>query len=561
METDKPLLIETGSGFTVRYKGRYLYSSQRPRELIEKRVDGFELEDRTLYIVPSIGLGYGLDILERKCPASSHVLCIEIDEILMKLYLEKGPVGLPDTDRLSVIRTGNPLEVVRYIRRLGTYRFRRVRMLSCSGGYHLYAETYKEMVRLLEEEITTYWKNKMTLLYMAPLWIRHIFYNLVRLHAKPDITVLRDISSLAVDLPVLVIGAGPSLDGTIETIKRIRKRVVLVAVDTAYGALCEHAITPDFIVILESQIANLKDFVTHRDPGIPVICDVTAHPATLRFFNGPLYLFSSSFFPVRLLDRLKAACFLPTQIPALGSVGGAALYVAMRMTDGPVLVTGLDFGYSDGRTHAKGTPYPLLLNNHTTRFTPLEQLVYGGILKRPLVDVAAKGGGRLLSDLVLRSYALEVTYITAGKTNIFDIGKTGMNIGLPLLKDDGEIDRVLFSPRGEGKTDRPESGVRGGRVHQGPQSVCLFLADEKACLDRAEKLLTARLESLIECERDFSHEERDILDAIDYAWLHFPDPLPLPVAEKGFLFRLLVSVRYYNRLMDRALLLLEKNMA
>jgi hypothetical protein len=545
MDADKPLLVDTGRGFTVRYKGRYLYSSLQPTDLIEKRIKRFDLGERTLFFIPSIGLGYGLQTLCRKCPESSHILCVEIDETLMKFSLNQKIVSLPDNDRLTVVRTGSPVEVVRIVKKLGTHRFRRVEMYTLSGGYHLYTDKYRQMVHLIEDEITNYWKNKITLVHMAPLWIKNIFYNLL-LFPK-----ILDIAMLKTRLPILVIGAGPSLEGNIATIKRIRKKVLIIAVDTAYSALCAYSIKPDFIFILESQVANLQDFVTYRDPAIPIICDITAHPPTVRLFKGEIYLFSSRFYPIRLLDRLKKEGLLPTQIPALGSVGVAALYTAMHMTERPVFVTGLDFSYPGGRTYARGTPFPRFLSINSTRFLPLEHLIYRSIHRRPLVDVEGKQGSLLLSDLVLRSYAQEVKYIVEGKENVYDIGKEGMDIGIKHPGDDRSIDRILCECGEKDKLMTGDYEKKGCYRSCSLKKIKEFLLNEKKYLEQAEMLIKDILEANTINRDGFTDEERHILAYIDYVYLHFPDQQPLPALNKGFLFRVLVSIRYYKKLIDK----------
>jgi hypothetical protein len=545
MKKEKPLLVDTGKGFTVRYKGRYLYSSIKPTDLIEKRVEHIVLRERTLFFIPSIGLGYGLHSLCMKCPESSHILCVEIDETLMRFSLKQNVAALPASDRLTMVRTGSPVEVVRAVKKIGTHRFRRVEMCSLSGGYHLYPEAYRKMLHLIEEEITNYWKNKITLVHMAPLWIKNIFLNLMFSRNTYDIAMLKT------QFPILVVGAGPSLEDSIATIRRIRKKVILITVDTAYSALCAHSIIPDYIFILESQIANLQDFIARRDPDIPILCDITAHPATIRLFKGDMYFFSSIFYPIRLLERIKKAGLLPAQIPALGSVGVAALYISMYMTEGPVLVTGLDFSYPGGRTHARGTPFPCLLSFTSSRLLPLEHLMYRSIRKRPLVTMSGKQGVSLSSDLVLRSYAQEVKYLVEGKENIYDIGKEGIDIGIQPLLDDQSIDRILCEGEKKIKTMSGGEGEKGCNNSCSPEKRQEFLMNEKKYLEQAEMLITNILETNTINREDFTEEEQGVLDCIDYVYLHFPDHKPLPVLNKGFLFRVLVSISHYKKLIDK----------
>ncbi len=88
MSFSEPVLIDTGRGFTVKYKKKYLYSSVDPLRTIEKRIHGLEIREQTLYYVPSLGLGYGLEDLLSRLPASCHILCVESDQPLMGLAVK-----------------------------------------------------------------------------------------------------------------------------------------------------------------------------------------------------------------------------------------------------------------------------------------------------------------------------------------------------------------------------------------------------------------------------------------------------------------------------------------
>ncbi|HUV07723.1 MAG TPA: 6-hydroxymethylpterin diphosphokinase MptE-like protein, partial [Spirochaetia bacterium] len=319
MDSDEPLLIDTGRGFTVKYKNRYLYSSVDPVRSIEERIRSLEFGDETLVFVPSLGLGYGLRDLLARLPGSCHILCVEVDQRLMALALKRNPVPLPLSPRLTVVRSESDEQIVSVLHSLGVDRFRRVLTVRLSGGYYLNRGTYDSFARCLEEEVHTFWKNKMTLFHMGELWIRNILQNLDQIRRSSDIT------SLGTALPVLVTGAGPSLEENLGLIRKIRERVVVLTVDTALSVLEGGGIKPDIILALEAQIANLQDFIGHTSSGVPLLCDISCSPSVVRLFAESSFFFSSSFYPLELFSRMKAAGLLPEPIPPLGSVGVAAV--------------------------------------------------------------------------------------------------------------------------------------------------------------------------------------------------------------------------------------------
>jgi hypothetical protein len=103
MEDDKPLLIDTGRGFTVKYKGKFLYSSYAPLENTLKQVTSFSCIDRTLVFVPSFGLGYGLAELLGRTGDKVHGLCVEADKTWMDFVKDQARARGPDHPRFTLM--------------------------------------------------------------------------------------------------------------------------------------------------------------------------------------------------------------------------------------------------------------------------------------------------------------------------------------------------------------------------------------------------------------------------------------------------------------------------
>lgn len=552
MDSAGPVLVDTGSGYTIKYKGTYLYSSLKPEALVEKKVRRLSLKEKTLFIIPSFGLGYGLNTFLKNLPQSSHILCVEVDERLFSIALQKQAVTPPPDDRLTIVRTESVNELLKCIQKIGIWKFRRAEMHPLSRGFYLYKEKYKNMFHYIEQEIQQYWKNKMTFIHMAPLWLRNMFLNLSMLETCSD------IKTLAMDLPVIVTGAGPSLEESIGEIKKVRKKVVLVSVDTAFPCLFKQGLIPDFIFMLESQVVNLLDFVVCKNPGMPLICDITSHPGVIRLFKNKKYIFASRFSEIRLLDRLKDAGFLPTEFPALGSVGVAAVYAALHITRGPVFLAGLDFGYTKHMTHCKGTAHYQLLEEASSRFFPLEYLVYKSIKQRPLIRQKGKQGRIVLTDLILGSYAGQIPIIVDEREGVFDMGKYGLDLGVPgvdlmnifpgRIARDSPGGKDLYEKKGYEK----ESGYRSPQ----PGEIKNFLLKEKEYLYECKKLIMPLVKGKNLSTTGFPEKEYKALLDVDYTYLHFPDQAALPVCEQNFLFRTLISLKHYETVLDRALTLI-----
>jgi hypothetical protein len=532
MEPEPPRVWETGRGLTVRYGGRLLYSSVDPLRGVMQRLDSVvpkAVPPRTLVFVPSIGLGHGLAELVARTPPSSHVVCVETDQRLFAAACGLRPRLFPDHPRLTVVRGDDPAAVARMAHGLGMGRFRRVLIVPLSAAYDADRERYDRLADVLRDAVRVHWQNRMTLIRMGRLWVRNLIANLAALPRAADWTALRG------DGPILVAGAGPSLERRLAWIAANRERLRVLAVDTALPVLADAGLAPDIVFALEAQWANLEDFLGASLDACSLVADLTATPSLLR--RAPrLYLCASQFAPTALLTRLAAAGLSPAAIPPLGSVGVAALHLALRLTSGPVLAAGLDFAYSGGRTHARGAPAMRAALAASDRLAPADSAAASALLGRRLLRVADKRGEPTLSDVVLQGYAREAVRVaeTAGAAGrVTDLDAGGLDKG--------------GQPLAQGM---PEGWPRLARRAPEPApcwdrgAVALFVADERERLAAAaslvERLLAAPDGS---AASGLDPRAESLLREVDYLSLDFPDAAPIPSADPRYLRRLARAAR------------------
>jgi len=155
----------------------------------------------------------------------------------------------------------------------------------------------------------------------------------------------------------VIVGAGPSLDAAIETLHRIRDRVVLFSAGTGLRPLLRNGLVPDFHCELENgpqvvevcgeaaQYADLKQ--------VRLIASATVDPRVPSLFGETILFFRDSVSPTRIMSRgtwpLNAAA--PTCVNAALAAGAA-----LGFTD--FILMGTDCGTRPGMScHAEGTIY------------------------------------------------------------------------------------------------------------------------------------------------------------------------------------------------------------
>ncbi|MDR1869084.1 MAG: DUF115 domain-containing protein [Treponema sp.] len=494
--------------------GKTLLSGIDPVHRAERTADAVSVKDRTLYFCPSPLYGYGLErLLERietEAP-NSAVLCVEAEGELYELSEKNIPPSLAANKKFRITNICGGEGLCAFIRETwGARAFRRVETVRFTGGWQLYPELYDSLCEDIRREIAVDWSNALTLTKLGRLYIRNALRNLSLVPRFPS------ISNFSFgEASVLVLGAGPSLDETLDALaSRFKEKLSvpesrafkIICVDTCLGALKERNITPDLAVILESQHWNLRDFIGCRGWEVPAAFDLSALPESAEILGGEGFLFMTPWTPLRIFERLKTAGLLPAVIPPLGSVGLSAVEIARRVSRGKIICAGLDFSFTQDKYHAGGTPgHREKLNAHTR----LHGIMNAAAFNPASIAAESKSGFSVRTNPAMQNYRDLFEREFAGDPRLFDIEGSGLPLGIKTLSLDEALS--LLEKRG------------------------IFTAE----LHREEKpdLLTEKVQAFVDGEKKRLNELRDILtseaaayqrlsvliDECDYLWAHFPD--------------------------------------
>ncbi len=147
-------------------------------------------------------------------------------------------------------------------------------------------------------------------------------------------------------IPVISIGAGPSIADHIDELRALQDRCILVACDSVCPGLVKAGVIPHFVTPQErsrdqSQFVKCLEGTRAIFAGLPV-----CHPDTLKpFGDRAIYLHCMD----KLYDWLEPndnrRCFTGS------STGVLSFFVAASLTRGPVYLVGHDLAKEDGKTH------------------------------------------------------------------------------------------------------------------------------------------------------------------------------------------------------------------
>ncbi|MGI5102084.1 6-hydroxymethylpterin diphosphokinase MptE-like protein [Treponema vincentii] len=581
-EYEKPLPIPTSRGFSVLYRHKYLYSKYNPQAAVTAQIESLQIPDSALILCFSPVLGYGLKELMEKLPASSYMLALEYDQVLMRFSLDHCDFSPFAHQRFSYIRTDSIAEVLKKIESLPLFPFKKCLAVSCSGGVQLYQTFYDEVSLYADEVIARFWKNRITLMHLGRNYVHNTFRNLLSLArplarplagamtgspAKPTESLPAEFFAWGtpsdqnkfrlltgderIRKPLLVAGAGPSLDTARDFIIKNRNSFFLLAVDAAAAALLPD-IRPDAIVLVESQYWIDSAFIGLQKYGIPIFADLTASPRVLQASNGKVYFFCTEYARLRYLDRLYRT-LRPLILPPMGSVGLSAVYLALALTSPhlPVLHTGLDFAWQSGLTHAAGSsPVKKLFAEISRTESPYKLSLSTGMQR-----ISGKQGRSYWTNSVLSGYAELYRHTFSGNERIIDIGTEGcfLNNRQNGRVDAEQIERILADSDKRLTTDPNTQRITAETSIIGNSGTDMTTEQHKALcayLDGEAEALSMLNEHLQGKRRLPEQTMEQLLADRDYLYSHFPDAVRGHSLDLGFLKRTGIELRYLLKILD-----------
>lgn len=526
-----PRMVTTARGLTVSYKGRLLYSKYSPSKAVIQAVRSLTLLPGTLVVVCSPVLCYGLKELLEALPLDCYVIAVERDDALYQAAREH----FTSDDRCVLLSRQDVAQAIRelcYGRISGNVRaVKRTVRLDLSAGVQFDRRFYDDVCDAFTDAIGRYWRNRATLIRFGRLYSRNLFRNLSRLGCSaPLCSVERTVVR-----PILVMGAGESMESAALTAARMRDKVHIVAVDAALPPLLAMGVVPDDVVTEEAQSVIADAFVgvkgavaSNRAKSHVDLC----HGARTRAFLSltgwrgafdavkdwaDAVYYATEYCDSLFLRGMADGGIIPPLLPPLGSVGLTAVRLALMMRaaeDVPVFAAGLDFCYSVGTTHARGTPACIKRLSVSDRLHPAE--AYGasfgvGAIRLP-------DGKRTMPNLAMYKTLFGEQF--GGTPNLFDAGIGTLGVAQESIEAIRHCDEVVED------CDAMPSFIRNNK------DVSAFYQREQSALVELKTLLSSG-----------GSQDRimELLTPREYLYLHFPD-YTAPTLDAHFLRRVRAEV-------------------
>lgn len=349
----------------------------------------------TAVVLLGFGLGYEAEAVLAASPPLP-ILVVEADEGLFAGAMEARDLRrLLSSDRVSFLVGKDPRGLTPALDALPTKAVRILRLRHTAGRDAAFYGAAQGAVRshALRREI-----NDNTLARFARLWVRNLSRNIPCFVSCPGVA---ELEGLFEGLPSLLLAGGPSFDEVRPHLAALRRRLLLVAVDTPLCACLAAAADPDFTVVVDPQYWTTRYLDWAAGSRSLIVAEPSAHPRILRGGAGRTFLVSSLF---PLGEWLESRLDPKGKLGAGGSVSTTAWDLCRLLGTGPIHAAGLDLGFPENRTHFRGAFFEQGWFASALRLRPVETVSFLALREAGSFRLPAYGGGVTRTDKRMAVY-------------------------------------------------------------------------------------------------------------------------------------------------------------
>ncbi len=435
---------------TAVLNGVYLHSRHDPVREAERLVRHQLSSDGGTCVFLGFGLGYHVEAYIRHNPEGTAIIA-EPDVAAFSAALgARDMTSVFPEGRTSLLLGTTPEAVMQALEQVGA---RRVEVFQLRSVYQHHAHYFDRAGVMIRSYLSRREVNVNTLKRFGRLWVRNLARNLPVLARARRV---QDLAERFAGIPALLVAAGPSLDQVVPHLPELRRRMLIIAVDTSLRACVTAGVDPDFLVVVDPQYWNTRHLDWHRPGSCILISESSTHPRVFRQVPGPVF-YCSSLFPLGRYLEAPLGSF--GRLGAGGSVSTTAWDFARVLGAAPVYCAGLDLGFPGKQTHFRGSFFEERVHTLSTRLAPTDAFAYAALTDADPYPVPANDGGAVLTDkrLVIYQWWFENQMRMHPSATTFTLSERGVRIdGMPARR----LDELLQLPDRRGQMDARLQEVR-----------------------------------------------------------------------------------------------------
>ncbi len=530
---EKPCVVAAKQGFSVSYNNRFLYSQYNPSKLIIEKINSLNNLPGTIFLCNSAILEYGILELYNKLPENCLMFLCEFDSNLYQL-MKDSYNKLLEKNKLSNVAILTPQELYSLpsiihktnytfengfvFTSLGFYK--RFVRIDFSAGTFFNQQLYNSLEEVCVNSVKTFWANRVTLVKFG----RKYSYNLFKNLQKIDKTVPIENFFYQIEKPIIVFGAGQTLEKDIKIISQNANKFCILCADTALQPLLKYNVFPDGVFLEEAQNVIKQAFLGTLKYNFHLFAGLSSIPELSEYIDiKKISYFTSLYTNANFLNNLQQNKLLPFANMPFGSVGITTMYYATKFRKNknvPIYYYGLDFSYSAGFTHTKNTIAHILRLSKSNKINQVQN--YNAAFSNVAIKLSKDNS--CFSTPVLLGYKNLFDNLFSLEPNIIQ-----NNVVIPENANKYDLQFNLFTKENSDKTLRYAN----------------YFETQKNQLVRIKNLLTGA--EKIEMPEQTEQMLTQLITSCDYLYLHFPDGWQF-LYTQSFLNRVRAEVDFFLKL-------------
>ena len=530
---EKPCVVAAKQGFSVSYNNRFLYSQYNPSKLIIEKINSLNNLPGTIFLCNSAILEYGILELYNKLPENCLMFLCEFDSNLYQL-MKDSYNKLLEKNKLSNVAILTPQELYSLpsiihktnytfengfvFTSLGFYK--RFVRIDFSAGTFFNQQLYNSLEEACVNSVKTFWANRVTLVKFG----RKYSYNLFKNLQKIDKTVPIENFFYKIEKPIIVFGAGQTLEKDIKIISQNANKFCILCADTALQPLLKYNVVPDGVFLEEAQNVIKQAFLGTLKYNFHLFAGLSSIPELSEYIDiKKISYFTSLYTNANFLNNLQQNKLLPFANMPFGSVGITTMYYATKFRKNknvPIYYYGLDFSYSAGFTHTKNTIAHILRLSKSNKINQVQN--YNAAFSNVAIKLSKDNS--CFSTPVLLGYKNLFDNLFSLEPNIIQ-----NNVVIPENANKYDLQFNLFTKENSDKTLRYAN----------------YFETQKNQLVRIKNLLTGA--EKFEMPEQAEQMLTQLITSCDYLYLHFPDGWQF-LYTQSFLNRVRAEVDFFLKL-------------
>ena len=333
-----------------------VYGKNRRDQILKRWFSGLKLAKESLYAITGFGDGSHIRYFLNESSSGTNFLVAEKDPVFLRETFARFDCSDLLSDERLMLGTGD----------LDDDYFKDIQGAALTGLSEVNCIVFSPL-HIVDELYYDKMRNELVRQYLVirPLMEVNVrtatniqentLKNLIHVADAPDIG---ELSGAYEDVPFVLVGAGPSLDESIDFLKKIKDKAIIVASNSPFRKLINAGIEPHLVVTADPMAPTLAGFENlNYEHAVPMACPFSAYPEIVSRFSGRILTWST-FNPI--VDYVKDTLGKKegTKILEKGTVSGCVLDISKLLGCKRVYFVGQDMCVrDDGRYYSDDTSY------------------------------------------------------------------------------------------------------------------------------------------------------------------------------------------------------------